>query len=42
MWGMPFTTFLSFVVLATTIILSVLWAIYSNKDELDDTKENKG
>lgn len=41
MWGLPFATFLSFVVLFLTIILSIVWAIFSDKSELDDAKEKK-
>ena len=41
MWGLPLATFLSFVVLFLTIVFSIIWAIFSDKSELDDAKENQ-
>jgi len=36
MWGLPLSTFLSFVVLIISVIVAVLWGIYSSKDDLED------
>ena len=36
MWGLPLSTFLSFVVLIVSVIVAVLWGIYSSKDDLED------
>ena len=41
MWGLPLSTFLSFVVVVVSVIVAILWGVYSGKEDLEDTKENK-
>jgi hypothetical protein len=41
MWGLPFGTFLSFIVVAVSVIVAILWGVFSSKEDLEDTRENK-
>jgi hypothetical protein len=36
MWGLPFGTFLSFIVLVVSVVVAILWGIFSSKDDLED------
>jgi len=39
-WGLPFSTFLGFIILLTTILISIVWSIVTKRD--DEDKELEG
>ena len=40
LWGLPFSTFLGFIILLITILISIVWSIATKRD--DEDKEIEG
>lgn len=36
MWGLPMSTYLAFVVLVVSVVVAILWGMFSSKDDLED------